>query len=109
VLRISLEQHRSGTNMGENQAFPAHQREELVQQLETLSLKVHIESLCILSNLWYYLCDVCAEDIMCVHEVNDTLQMDPSQALLIIKNQLIAHTKHIIYTHMIFPPTCFGS
>jgi len=39
VLRISLEQHRSGTNVGDSQAFPAHQREELVQQLETLSLK----------------------------------------------------------------------
>lgn len=39
VLRISLEQHRSGTNVGDNQAFPSHQREELVQQLETLSLK----------------------------------------------------------------------
>jgi hypothetical protein len=40
VLRVSLEQQRSGTNVGESQVFPAHQREELVQQLETLSLKV---------------------------------------------------------------------
>jgi len=58
VLRISLEQHRSGTNVGDNQAFPAHQREELVQQLETLSLKVPIESPHILKNLWYYLHDI---------------------------------------------------
>jgi hypothetical protein len=27
--------------VGERQAFPSHQREEMVQQLETLSLKVH--------------------------------------------------------------------
>lgn len=40
MLRLSLGQQRPGTNVGENQAFPAHQREELVQQLETLSLKV---------------------------------------------------------------------
>lgn len=41
VLRMSLGQQRSGTNVGERQAFPSHQREEMVQQLETLSLKVH--------------------------------------------------------------------
>lgn len=58
VLRISLEQHRSGTNLGDNQAFPAHQREELVQQLETLSLKVHIKPPLVILNLWYYLCDI---------------------------------------------------
>jgi hypothetical protein len=81
VLRISLEQHRSGTNMGENHAFPAHQREELVQQLETLSLKVRIDSPCILWNLWCRLCNVHAGR-KCVHEFNDTMQMDPSQALL---------------------------
>jgi hypothetical protein len=40
VLHISLEQQCLGTNMGENQAFPSHQREEMVQQLETRSLKV---------------------------------------------------------------------
>lgn len=39
ALRISLGQQRSGTNVGESQAFPSHQREQLVQQLETLSLK----------------------------------------------------------------------
>jgi hypothetical protein len=58
VLRISLEQHRAGTNVGDSQAFPAHQREELVQQLEILSLKVHIESPHILLNLRYYICDI---------------------------------------------------
>ncbi|XP_033611241.1 coiled-coil domain-containing protein 149 [Cryptotermes secundus] len=39
ALRISLGQQRSGTNVGDSQAFPSHQREQLVQQLETLSLK----------------------------------------------------------------------
>jgi hypothetical protein len=38
---MSLGQQRSGTNVRERQTFPCHQREELVQQLETLSLKVH--------------------------------------------------------------------
>jgi hypothetical protein len=40
---------------------------------------------------------------MCVHKVNDTMQMNTSQALL------IAYTKHVVHTHTIFPPACFGS
>lgn len=39
VLRLSLSQLRAGVNVGENHTFPSHQREELVQQLETLNVK----------------------------------------------------------------------
>ncbi|KAJ9584550.1 hypothetical protein L9F63_021108 [Diploptera punctata] len=39
VLRVRLTQVRAGGNVGESQQFPSHQREQLVQQLETLNVK----------------------------------------------------------------------
>ncbi|XP_066991607.1 coiled-coil domain-containing protein 149 [Anabrus simplex] len=39
VLRVRLNQQRTNAASGENQTFPSHQREELVQQLETLNQK----------------------------------------------------------------------